>query len=683
MHIRSIFIKIMFPMVLIVCITAIAIISITGRLFDNAYETQIKNQSRDSSNFISQSVESFMNKAYKLTEALASSEEILTMEHKIQTPIVERTAENNDYFELIYIQDMNGDQTARSSGELGNRANRWWFTQMLEMNEPFVSKSYYSVNTNMACASIFFPLIKDNDTIGVFATDIKLATLQSLVEQYSDTEAGKISFIIDSEGTVIAHPESVYYEELYNYKNQTRTIAQKDRNGQTLYDDEGNILTEEIDIEISKEYADLISSVLEGKSGLSEIREDDTDYYVSYAPVQLDGSSDSWAVVTLQDKEKAMSLMNEMNHIGLYITVASILLAIVLIALIAQTITKPIKLSHKRLEQLSEGDLTSVMPKVNGKDESAQLIDNLNKTTAILGDIIQKINHSVQGIVEGDFRQIVSVDAKGEFDILISSLMTIVDSIGRTLRDINSCASLLMNELSTFDYAAQSLADGTTSQASAVEEVSSTLMGISEKIVKNAENSQNADKMMFSVQAQLKQVGEQLEKLINAMKVIVADSEEISSISKVMQDIALKTNLLSMNASVEASRAGDAGKGFAVVATEIRELSKQCNEAAVDTSNLIEKTRENVQTGMKDLNVTVSSIYSVSENNEKTSHLLSEISEVTSEQAEAIKEISTALHQISEVTQGNSATASDSAQASLNMKRQAEQLMQLLSSYKY
>lgn len=683
MHIKSIFIKIMFPMLLIVCITAMAIMSITGRLFDNAYEAQIKNQSRDSSNSISQLVESFMNKAYKLTEALASSEEILTMENKIQTPIVEGTAERNDYFELIYIQDMNGDQTARSSGELGNRANRWWFTQMLEMNEPFVSKSYYSVNTNMACASIFFPLIKENNTIGVFATDIKLTMLQSLVEQYSDVEEGKISYIIDGEGTVVAHPESVYYEELYNYKNKTRTIAKKDHAGNTLYDDEGNIVTEELAIEISKEYEDLISSVLEGKSGLSEIRENETDYYASYAPVQLDGSSDSWAVVTLQDKEKAMSLMNRMNHTGLCITVVSILLAMILIALITRTITKPIKLSHERLEQLSEGDLTSVVPRVNGKDESAQLIDNLNKTTAILGEIIQEINHFVQGIVQGDFRQIVSVDAKGEFNVLISSLTTIADSIGKTLRDINSCASLLMNELSTFDHAAQSLADGTTNQASAVEEISSSLMGISEKIVKNAQNSQNADKMMFSVRTQLQEAGEELEKLINAMRVIVADSEEISSISKIMQNIALKTNLLSMNASVEASRAGDAGKGFAVVAAEIRELSKQCNEAAVNTSDLIEKTRENVQTGMEDLNATVSSIHSVSENNEKTSHLLSEISEMTSEQAEAIKEISTALHQISEITQGNSATASDSAQVSLNMKRQAEKLMQLLSSYKY
>lgn len=683
MHIRSIFIKIMFPMVLIVCITAIAILSITGRLFEGAYETQIKGQSMDSNHFISQSVESFMNKAYKLTEALAKSEEILTMKNEIQTPIVEGTAERNDYFELIYIQDMKGDQTARSSGELGNRANRWWFTQMLEMKEPFVSKSYYSVNTNMACASVFFPMIKKDKMIGVFATDIKLVALQSLVEQYSDMEEGKISYIIDGEGTVVAHPESVYYEELYNYKNQTRTIAKKDSSGNTLYDDEGNIVTEELSIEISKEYGDLISSVLEGKSGLSEIQENGTDYYVSYAPVQLDGSSDSWAVVTLQDREKAMSLMNEMNHIGLCITAASILLAIVLIALIARTITRPIKLSHRRLEQLAEGDLTSVVPEVDGKDESAKLIGNLNKTTTILGNIIQEINYSVQGIVNGDFRQMVSVDAKGEFNVLISSLTIIVDSIGKTLREINSYASLLMGELSAVDRAAQSLADGTTSQASAVQEVSSTLTGVSDKIVKNAQNSQNADKMMSSVQAQLKQAGGELEQLIRAMQRIVADSEEISSISKVMQDIALKTNLLSMNASVEASRAGDAGKGFAVVAAEIRELSKQCNEAAVNTSDLIEQTRENVQTGMEDLNVTVSSIHSVSKNNEKTSQLLSEISEVTSEQAEAIKEISTALRQIAEITQENSATASDSARTSMNMKKQAEQLMELLSSYKF
>ncbi len=209
MKVRSIFVKIMLPMILIVFLTAFSILYITGQLFNGAYEEQIKNQNKDSCSFISQSVASFMSRAYTVTEEMANQDLILTMEHEVQTPIVEGVAERNDYFELIYIQDMKGDQTARSSGELGNRAGRWWFIQMLEQNNPFVSKSYYSVNTNMTCASIFFPLIQDGQTIGILATDIKLATLQSLVEEFSDKESRKITYIIDGEGNVVAHPESV------------------------------------------------------------------------------------------------------------------------------------------------------------------------------------------------------------------------------------------------------------------------------------------------------------------------------------------------------------------------------------------------------------------------------------------------------------------------------------------
>lgn len=683
MKIQNIFIKIMLPMVLIVCLSAIAILTITGRLFDHTYETQIINHNRDSSNFISQSVESFMSRAYSLTEELVNTKAILSMDHDKQTPILQGTAARNNYFELLYIQDMKGDQTARSSGELGNRANRWWFTQMLEKNEPFISKSYYSVNTNMACASIFFPMIKEGTTIGIFATDIKLATLQSLVEEFSDTESGKISYIIDGEGTVIAHPESVFYEELYNYKNHTRTISKKDGNGETLYDAEGNILTEDKPIELTEEYAAMITSVMTGNSGSAEISDQGINYYASYAPVELDGSSDSWSVITLQDKAKAMSLMNQVNRTGILITIAAVIISLLLIAFIAHSITQPIKLSHQRLQTLSEGDLTSVVPDVRGKDESAQLLDNLNKTIAVLRGIIQEINHSVQKIADGDFRQNSLLDFKGEFNALATSLTTISSSIGRTMNQINQCANRFIDGLSSFDEAAQSLADGTTSQASAVEELSSTLEGITGKIAQNAENSQNADQMMTTVHQHLEETNTDLQELIVAMTTIEENSNEISSITKLMQDIASKTNLLSMNASVEATRAGLSGKGFAVVASEIRTLAAQCNKAATDTADLIDKTRKNVQNGMASLRVTVSSIQSVSEGNDSTSQLISRISTATSEQSDAIQQISTALNQISDITQSNSATASESAQTSLQMKQRAEELKQLLSHYKY
>ena len=222
MKFRSISSKFMLPMILILSIFAATILGITGNLLQDTYHRQIIKQDSEINSFIAQSVGNFMNKAYAVTEELAYSKTILTMNGKLQAPAVKSTAQRNDYFELVYIQDTNGDQTARSVGELSNRASRWWFKKMMELQKPFISKSYYSVSTNMACASIFYPLITGSQMKGILATDIKLTTLQALIEESADIENDRISFIIDGEGTILAHPESIYYEELYNYKTLTK-----------------------------------------------------------------------------------------------------------------------------------------------------------------------------------------------------------------------------------------------------------------------------------------------------------------------------------------------------------------------------------------------------------------------------------------------------------------------------
>lgn len=678
---KSIFGKFLFPMVLIVCLFATAILSITGKLFSKAYERQIVRQNNDTCNFISQSVESFMDKAYRITEELANSNAILSMDTQIQTPVVQGTAQRNDYFELIYIQDMNGDQTGRSSGTLGNRANRWWFTQMMEKRKPFVSKSYYSISTNMACASIFIPLQSGNEMIGIMATDIKLATLQSLVEQYSDTETGRITFIIDGEGAVIAHPESVYYEELYNYKTQTRTISQKDTSGQILYDNNGNMLTEELPIELSAEYADVINNVMSGQAGSSMVTDNGKTYYASYTPVTLNGDSDSWSVITLQDKAHALSMMKEVHTIGILITVMAVIIAIILIVIITGTITSPIKQCLNRLKLLSEGDLTTVLPNSSGNDESAELVNTLNKTIQILSKIITEITTFVTQIDHGDFTQTISSDYNGDFHTLADSLSSITQTMRNTLLQINHHSNILMTNINQLDLGTQMLSDGTTNQASAIEELSATLTDISQRVSDNASNSKQSDEKMEAIQEMITYSNNNLKILVDSMHTIETNAEEINGISKSIQNIANETNLLSMNASIEAARAGEAGKGFAVLAGKIRLLAEECTQAAQNTSDLIEKTHIHISESMEALNTTVQSIHSVSEQTETASTYIHDITKASNEQAEAIHQIASAVNQISDVTQSNSANAAQSAATSNAMKQQMQTLNELLKHY--
>lgn len=183
-----------------------------------------------------------MDGAFSMTEEISKNPSILTMNTDIQTPILADCVARNEYLELLYIQDTTGMQTGRSSGELADRSTRWWFTQTMDEKKSFISKSYYSVNTGMPCASIFFPMYASDDICGVFAVDIKLDYLQSIIEQFSDTDNGEYSFIIDGEGVVVAHPDNTQIEELYNYAALTKTVSRKDSNGNVMKDEEGNIL---------------------------------------------------------------------------------------------------------------------------------------------------------------------------------------------------------------------------------------------------------------------------------------------------------------------------------------------------------------------------------------------------------------------------------------------------------
>lgn len=241
-----------------------------------------------------------MSEAYAISEDLAQNPSILTMDTQVQTPILENCVSNNPYLELLYIQGTDGMQTGRSSGELANRSERWWFQQVVADKEPFVSKSYYSVNTGMPCASVFFPMYKDKEFVGVFATDIKLDSLVSLVSQFSDEDKDKTVFIIDGEGTVVAHPDSRYIEELYNYNNYTRTVSVKDDSGNVKTDADGNILTQDESIEVSDSFKKVISNVMAGQSDTSMAKLDGKQYFVSYSPIVMDGESDSWSVITIE-----------------------------------------------------------------------------------------------------------------------------------------------------------------------------------------------------------------------------------------------------------------------------------------------------------------------------------------------------------------------------------------------
>ena len=225
------------------------------------------------------------------------------------------------------------------------------------------------------------------------------------------------------------------------------------------------------------------------------------------------------------------------------------------------------------------------------------------------------------------------------------------------------------NQVST---SAQELAAGASEQASSLEETSSALEQMAAMTRTNAQNAKQANELSGSARAAAEEGDRTMHQLNQAMTGINESSGQISKIIKVIEEIAFQTNLLALNAAVEAARAGEHGKGFAVVADEVRNLAQRAAQAARETTGLIEDSVLKAKEGAdvadevgKALSVIVSDV-------SKVTGLIEGIARASEEQAQGVEQVNTAVSQMDQVTQQNAAGAEESAAAAEEMSAQAQ-----------
>ena len=163
---------------------------------------------------------------------------------------------------------------------------------------------------------------------------------------------------------------------------------------------------------------------------------------------------------------------------------------------------------------------------------------------------------------------------------------------------------------------------------------------------------------------------------------IKTSSDETAKIIKTIDEIAFQTNLLALNAAVEAARAGEAGKGFAVVAEEVRNLAQRSAEAARNTADMIEGSVKNADNGVQISQEVGQSLQEIAEGNRKVNDLVAEIAAASAEQAQGIEQINTAVGQMDQVTQSNTASAEESSSAAEELASQAQELKGMVTRFK-
>ncbi|RXK00544.1 chemotaxis protein [Arcobacter sp. CECT 8986] len=601
--------------------------------------------------------------------------------HKIKDEWYLDNGEFNPY--IININNQIKIQKAEKYNE-----DNVWIKKAVENKKPYITDPYYhdvdGIKTLLITLSI--PLFKQGEVIGILGGEIRLDNLSKITQEIKVYENG-YAFLVNQSGIIIGHPEKgLVSKHLQDYTNNDNNYIVAINNIKDLKDH---------------------SFVTTARNGLKS-------YYYS-KPFDIKNIDYNWAVFVNIPEDEYLEDAHNITYFSVIASIIGILLISVVILFnvkrlktnlstisiglnqffkylnkeakdtkhinlvsndefgqMAQDINSNVEKIKKTIEEenilltdvnetvnnVSKGYLNKRIEKscsTGTLNELKKLFNNmLDNLEKLVGANINNISHILEKYAKRDFTEVLDKQNAG---VIGEKLIDVNQMLTQLLVDSQKDGIILKDSATNLTKNVNNLNNNANEQAASLEETAASIEEITSNILQTSEKSQE----MLNISTQTKSSAQEGKKLANdtvmAMEEINTTVNNINEAITVIDKIAFQTNILSLNAAVEAATAGEAGKGFAVVAAEVRNLANRSAEAAKEIKELVESATIKANNGKVASNKMIEGFNTLENKIEITNNLIDDVSNAAKEQTVGMTQISEAVNQLDKVTQGNAAVA--------------------------